>query len=166
MDGQYSKRYSVLSILAVHRLFYISIRSYKTTEHWRQTVDKKECAAALSTDMSKSFDSLHAALMIAKLEAYGLCLSSLQLMRSFFSERFNRLKLNGKTSSWKHVTIGCPQESFFCPLFWNLFQNDLSYQIKNDSLFMYSDDHHIYTSGKHIHYVKSNLKKETDLASV
>ena len=31
---------------------------------------------------------------------------------------------------------------------------------------MYSDDHHIYTSGKHIHYVKSNLKKETDLASV
>ena len=32
---------------------------------------------------------------------------------------------------------------------------------------MYADDHQIYTSGKHIHYVQSNqLKKETDLASV
>ena len=151
MDGQYSKRYSVLSILAVHRLFYISIRNYKTTEHWRQTVDKKECAAALSTDMSKSFDSLHAALMIAKLEAHGLSPSSLHLMRSFFSERFNRVKLNGKTSSWKHVTIGFPQGSSSGPLLWNLFRNDLSYHIKNDSLFMYADDHQIYTSwGKHL----------------
>ena len=69
------------------------------TEHWRQAVDKKECVAALSTDMSKAFDSLHPALMIGNT-------SSLKLMRSFVSERFNRVKLNGKTSSWKHVTIG------------------------------------------------------------
>ena len=31
---------------------------------------------------------------------------------------------------------------------------------------MYGDDHQIYTSGKHIHYVQSNLKNETDLSSV
>ena len=109
------------------------------TEHWRQAVDKKECVAALSTDMSKAFDSLHPALMIGNT-------SSLKLMRSFVSERFNRVKLNGKTSSWKHVTIGFPQGSSSGPLLWNLFRNDLSYHIKNDSLLMYAHDHQIYTS--------------------
>ena len=57
--------------------------------------------------------------MIKKLEAYGICQASLQLMRSFFFERFNRVKLNGKISTWKHVKMGCPQGSSFGPAWTN-----------------------------------------------
>ena len=93
--------------------------------------------------------------MIGKLEAYGLSPASLQLMSSFFSERFNRVKLNGKTSSWKHVTIGRRPKDCRSVHICGIFQNGLSYQIKNDSLFMYVKDHQIYTSREHIHYVQS-----------
>ena len=119
-------------------------------EEWKQAADRKENVVARSTEMSKAFDSLHPSLMIKKLEAYGFCQASLQLMRSFFSERFNRVKLNGKISTWKHVKMGCPQESSFGPLLWNIFQNVWIYEVNDDSLYMYADDH---------------LVKEVELAS-
>ncbi|KAK3736135.1 hypothetical protein QZH41_004642 [Actinostola sp. cb2023] len=50
-------------------------------------------AAILSTDMSKAFDSLHPTLLLAKLKAYGLSQSALNLMSSYFSGRENKNKI-------------------------------------------------------------------------
>ena len=45
-------------------------------EEWKHSVDTgKELVTILSTDMSKTFDSLRPALTIKKLEAYGLGIS-------------------------------------------------------------------------------------------
>ena len=63
-----------------------------------------------STDMSKAFDCLHHSLLLAKLEAYGLKNESIKLMKSYFMDRFNRLRIGGIASSWKRVKKGCPQE--------------------------------------------------------
>ena len=79
-------------------------------------MDNKECVAVLSTDMSKAFDSLHHAPMIKKLEAYGFFDMSLQLMRSYFTERKNCVKINGVTSTWREQLRGCPQGSSLGPL--------------------------------------------------
>jgi hypothetical protein len=86
-------------------------------------------------------------------------------MRSFFFERFNRVKLNGKISTWEHVKMGRPQGSSFGPLLWNLFQNDLSYEVSDDALYMYADDHQIYKVGKQLQNVQNHLMKEAELAS-
>ena len=51
--------------------------------------DNKEYVTVLSTDMSKAFDSLHPALMIQKLKAYGFNEPTLNLLRSFFERRKN-----------------------------------------------------------------------------
>ena len=56
-------------------------------------MDNKECVAILSTDMGKAFEELHHALMIKKLETYGFSDISLELMRSYFIERKNRVKI-------------------------------------------------------------------------
>ena len=108
--------------------------------------DNKEYVTALSTDMSKAFDSLHPALMIQKLKAYGFSEASQNLMRSFLERRRNRVKLQEAHSAWKERKRGCPQGSSFGPLLWNLFQNDLSLHRQSANLFMYADDHQIYTS--------------------
>ena len=42
---------------------------------------------------------------------------------------------------------GCPQGSSFGPLLWNLFQNYLSLQVKDENLTMYADDHQLYVMG-------------------
>ena len=62
-------------------------------EEWKQAVDRKELATISSTDMSKAFDSFCPAVTIKKLEAYGFGNRSLDLMRSFFDRRLNRVKL-------------------------------------------------------------------------
>ena len=114
--------------------------------------------------MSKAFDSLHPSLMINKLKAYGFSEESLSLMRSYFSNRQNRVKLNGVTSSWKDAVRGCPQGSSFGPLLWNIFQNDMTYIVNNASFSMYADDHQLRYLGPHIWgKISQELRSKTSL---
>ena len=93
-------------------------------EDWKQAVDSKQLVWVLSTDMSKAFDCLSHFLTIKKLEAYGFGSRFLDLMRSFFENRRNRVKLGEITSDWKLMKRACPQGSSFRSLLWNMFQND------------------------------------------
>ena len=129
----------------------------RLTEHWKLAVDSEQFIGILSTDTSKAFDFLHASLVINKLKAYDFSEESLSLMRSYFSNRQNRVKLNGVTSSWKDAVRGCPQGSSFGPLLWNIFQNDMTYIVNNASLSMYADDHQLYVKGYSVDCVEQLL---------
>jgi len=129
----------------------------RLTEDWKLAVDSKQFIAILSTDMSKAFDSPHPSLMINKLKAYGFSEESLSLMGSYFSNRQNRVKLNGVTSSWKDAVRGCPQGSSFGPLLWNIFQNNVTYIVNNASLSMYAYDHQLYVKGYSVDCVEQLL---------
>ena len=108
-------------------------------EEWKlEAMDRRELVTILSTDMSKAFDSLCPALTRKKLEAYGFGNRSLDLMRSFFDGRLNRVKINGHTSEWKTMTRGCPQSTAFGLLLWNIFQNDMADHVNVPNL-----SHHV-----------------------
>ena len=96
-------------------------------EDWRLALDNKRKALLLSMDMSKAFDSVLPSLTVAKLGPYGFNDKSLQLMRSYFKDRLNRVKVGKATSDWNVMKRGCPQGSSFGPTLCNLHQNDLSY---------------------------------------
>ena len=58
------------------------------------------------------------------------------------------MKVGKATSDWNVMISGCPQGSSFGPTLWNLYQNDLSYQINETAnLNMYADDHQMYFVG-------------------
>jgi len=67
-------------------------------DDWKQAVDSKQLVSVLSTDMSKAFDSLSHSLTVKKFDAYGFGGRSLNLMRSFFDNRLNRVKMCDATS--------------------------------------------------------------------
>ena len=67
-------------------------------------------------------------------------------------------------SKWIEQKRGCPQGSSFGPLLWNLFQNDLSLHRQSASLFMYADDHQIYTNDNDIQKAAQTLRRQTGRA--
>ena len=151
-------------ITAYRKSHSCEITLVSLVEQWKLARDGHQCVAILSTDMSKAFDSLHPRLMLNKLRAYGFEESTVNLLRSYLSNRQNRIRMGSQTSSWQVVNRGCPQGSALGPLLWNIFQNDLAYEIKSN-LSMYADDHQIYEVGKDFANVKSSLNKNAEKAS-
>ena len=110
--------------------------------------------------MSKAFDSLPPSLLINKLKAYGFSEQALYFMRSYFTNRQNRVKLNSVVSERKDMRRGCPQGSSLCPLLWDIFQNDSTYQITDANISMYADDHQISVIAESISQVEQTLRNE------
>ena len=134
-------------------------------EDWRLALDNKQKALLLSMDMSKAFDSVLPSSTVAKLGAYGFNDKSLQLMRSYFKDRLNRVKVGKATSDWNLMKRGCPQGSSFGQTLWNLYQNDLSYHITEiANLNMYADDHQMYIVGSDMSITCTNMEKEGNFA--
>ena len=130
-------------------------------ERWKQAVDNRNVVGVLSTDMSKAFDSLHPPLLINKLRAYGFSTDSLALMRSYFRDRKNRVRISQNASSgWYTTTRGCPQGLAFGPLLWNVFQNDLHFSTDENRLFMYADDHQLFSVAKTTNEAECFLTEE------
>ena len=130
----------------------------RLNEDWKLAIDRKELVCILSTDMSEAFDSLSHSPTLTRLEAYGFESSALSILRSFFNNRQNRVRLGNKESNWYQMNRGCPQGSYFNPLLWNLFQNDLPCPITTAKLSMYVDDHHLYPSGTNFTAVREALE--------
>ena len=60
-----------------------------------------------------------------KLRAYGLIVNACELLKSYFCERKQRVKLGDKYSDWLGLSKGVPQGSLMGPFIFNIFSNDL-----------------------------------------
>ena len=83
----------------------------------------------------------------------------MQLVESYLTNRKKRVTIGSVVSEGKETRRGCPQGSSFGPLLWNVYQNDLTYLLKNIKLLMYADDHQLYTTGKDTKRLKEGLKR-------
>lgn len=79
----------------------------RMTETWRAELDSKKIVGILSSDMSKAFDSLSPRFLINKLQAYQFSDKAIQLIRSYFQGRENRLRISSVTSDWVMLKRGC-----------------------------------------------------------
>ena len=99
-------------------------------------------------DLSKAFDCLPHDLIIAKLHAYDLDHDSLRLIRSYLSNRHQRIKLDSIFSSCTQTTIGVPQGSILGALLFNIFLNDLLVINLRSIVYNFADDSTLYYCGE------------------
>ena len=80
-------------------------------------------------NMSKAFDKVWHEGLIFKLKSMGISDALLELIKSFLTNRFQRVVLNGQTSEWLSVKAGVPQGLILGPLFFLIYIDDLSVDI-------------------------------------
>ena len=94
-------------------------------EKWKKSLDKEENMSAIFMDLSKAFDTINHALLLAKLKTYGFSKQALSFMCSYLKNKRQRVQTNNKFCSLNKVIAGVRQGSIDGPLLFNLFINDL-----------------------------------------
>ena len=129
-------------------------------ENWRKDLLKNNKIGALLMDLSKAFDCMPHELLIAKFKAYGVQDQSIKIIKSYLSDREQRVRIGNVQSSWKTTIKGVPQGSVLGPIFFNVFINDIFYFIKRARLTNYADDNTLSFAHPNFQIVKSCLEAE------
>ena len=93
----------------------------KLTENSRQALDDRQNIGLMLMDLSKAFDCLPHRLLLSKLYNYGVSLDACQLIRSYLTNRAQRVKIGSWRRKWLVINKGVPQGSILGPLLFDIF---------------------------------------------
>ena len=126
-----------------------------------EALENNEYAISLFIDFSKAFDTLNHAILIRKLEHYGVRGIALDYIQNYLTNRTQCVDLEGSLSSHMQITCGVPQGSILGPLLFIIYVNDIFSCSKILRLFLFADDTTIVNRGKNlthlIHQTNSEL---------
>ena len=113
-------------------------------------------------DISKAFDRVWHDGLIYKLKRCGVSGKLLSLLQSFLMDRKQRTVLNGQCSSWGDISAGVPQGSILGPLFFLVYINDLTENLKcNVKLF--ADDTSLFTVVENSNAAANGMNHDLEL---
>ena len=128
-------------------------------EKWKESLDQKKVIGAIYMDLSKAFDTLHHDLLISKLDAYGFSYSALTYIKSYLSNRSQRVNVNNNFSSWQNIKTGVPQGSILGPLLFNIYLNDIFTFLSSSFLANYADDTTLYSIHTNYKIMETTLRE-------
>ena len=135
-------------------------------EKWKKNVDNGGEFGTLVTDLSKTFDCLPHELLIAKLDAYGFDRSSLKLIHTYLWNKKQRIKINGRYSSWSEILFKVPLGSILGPPLGSVVQYfHMRYVLLswNLDIASYADNSTPHCECKSAEFVVKNLEQSSTI---
>ena len=117
------------------------------TDKALEAMDAKKVTLVVLLDLSKAFDSIDHATLLAKLQVLGVSRASLDWFKSYLSERLHCVRIGAETSSLQGISHGVPQGSILGPALFTIYLNTDFPSIPDVcSLESYVDDSKLYLS--------------------
>ena len=113
-------------------------------------------------DISKAFDRVWHDGLIYKIRQTGVSGQLLSLIQSFLADRMQRTVLNGKASQWDKISAGVPQGSILGSLFFFVYINDLTTDLKC-IVKLFADDTSLFSVAHNPNECAADLNHDLDL---
>ena len=157
----YDQLYNFLSnedIISTHQSGFRSLHSTVTalleaTDDWAFNIDRGNVNAVVFLDLKKAFDTLDHDILLSKMNLYGIQGITLDLFRSYLTNRTQRCLVNGSLSRICSLKCGVPQGTILGPLLFLIYINDLPNCL-------YADDTHITYADVDVNSIKLNLNRD------
>jgi len=133
------------------------------TEEWTKWIDDGIPFDCAYLDYRKAFDSVPHVRLLHKLHCLGVRHNVHEWIRSFLTDRKQRVRVDSALSSWSTVTSGIPQGSVLGPTLFVCFINDLPGIAQSSSVMLFADDTKVYAPVQSVEKVDS---LQTDLNSI
>ena len=132
-------------------------------ENIKEKLDNKTFSCGVFIDLEKAFDTVNHKILVKKLEFYGIRGISNEWFCSYLSNRQQRVKLDGKKSSYLNISCGVPQGSILGPLLFLIYINDMKNSVKNSILHHFADDTNLLCSDTNEKLLERKMNEDLKL---
>ena len=126
------------------------------------SVDAKQNVDTVYLDFAKALDKVPHQRLLCKLRTHGIDGVVCDWIAAWLKDRWQRVRLEGKHSSWRQVLSGVPQGSVLGPVLFLIFINDLEEGLHSDVL-KFADDTKLYRA---VCSQDDHVKLQSDLDNI
>ena len=125
--------------------------------------DANKHTVGIFLDLSKAFDTVDHAILISKLDHYGIRGLPLAWIQNYLSNKFQYVEYNGFCSLSNKIKCGVPQGSILGPLLFLLCINDLCNATEIGELILFADDTNLVYSHDNVSSFMSPINSELSM---